>query len=755
VFLRKYLNTIQSKLIFLLVMALVPIAIFKLAIHYTVFSEERARAMEENLHVARGVAGAFTDFLRDINRQELTIGTAMTLLPLSDRETEVFLNLGKIEERVIPDLAWLDPQGWVKAASDPAALGLDLSDRSYLQEIRTGKEWALSNLLVSKVTGQPHVLVGRGIRGESGALKGVVVTRILPELLDQVLVPGKIGLSSIIILDAAGKAVYAHPKTEWSRDEREWLQAQPFLREAFGGGDVVTDMPGVDGKRRLIAVTPVAGAGWVVGAIRAEDEVLAPIFTHLWSEAGLLCLVAIVSILVSVLMSRNIVSPIKSLREQAQALRRGVPAHPIDIKGPVELQSLANVFNSMNSEIRAREDTLQQARDSLEDRVRERTEKLNETMNALRVEVEERKQAEDGARAAKEVLQSAFDGIREPLMMLEKNMSVRILNESCRRYYGVTDDSEVIGKPCYEGFFGRTAPCEDCIVPSVISAESHTAVERRGFFDPGSIEQVVIYPMQEEANGPSGAIVRISDITEKVKTQKLLLQADRLASLGHLAGGLSHEIRNPLSGISLFLDVLQDESKFNRTSQEISILEEIYSNVRKINGIVKRVLDFAKQSDGTLAPLDVVPLVRDAVRLWQAQMRNGDNRLEVSLADSLPQVLGDAIEIQQVLNNLFQNAFEAIPHGGRIGVSVSSRKSSYGKNRQAVVLEFKDDGPGIPVDIQGSLFNPFFTTKPTGTGLGLSISHQIVTRHGGIISFDSQPGAGTTFRVELPAAAGN
>jgi signal transduction histidine kinase len=244
--------------------------------------------------------------------------------------------------------------------------------------------------------------------------------------------------------------------------------------------------------------------------------------------------------------------------------------------------------------------------------------------------------------------------------------------------------------------------------------------------------------------------VRVCDITEKVKIQKLMIHADRLASLGQLSGGIAHEIRNPLMGISLFVDVLWDVEKFSRTSHELKILDEIKCNP-KINGIIKRVLDFAKQSDTKFAELDPAPLIQDAVQLWKHSVLGGSNGLKISVEDGLPYIQGDAVEIQQVIANLLQNAFEAVPSEGRIDVNVFTGNSSFNKNRIAVIMEIKDSGQGIAAEHVKSIFNPFFTTKEMGTGLGLFISHQIVTRHGGMISFESTLGAGTTFRVEFPA----
>jgi signal transduction histidine kinase len=299
---------------------------------------------------------------------------------------------------------------------------------------------------------------------------------------------------------------------------------------------------------------------------------------------------------------------------------------------------------------------------------------------------------------------------------------------------------------------GKSSPCENCLIPGAVSGGSFTSFERVGLFAPDLFEQVVIYPIGQKADGLSGAIVRISDITERKNVEKQLMRADRLSSLGQLSGGIAHEIRNPLSGINLLIDVLSDEEKFERSSLELSILEEVKNNIKKLNGIIKRILDFARPSDTTLTRVRLAPLIEDTLRLWRSKMRNGRLGFKAAPDDGVPEVMGDVIEIQQVLHNLIQNAFEAISRDGTIEIELFSATLSFNRNRRAAVIQIRDSGPGIAEELQQSIFNPFFTTKPTGTGLGLSISHQIVARHGGTISLQSKQGSGTVFRIEFPAA---
>jgi signal transduction histidine kinase len=368
-------------------------------------------------------------------------------------------------------------------------------------------------------------------------------------------------------------------------------------------------------------------------------------------------------------------------------------------------------------------------------------------------DITERKQAEEKISSAKAMLQTVFDGISDPLLMVEKDLTVRMLNEAASGYFGLADRKKTIGKFCHELAFGKREPCDGCVVGSAILEGRSIDCERKGLFDSERTEQVVVYAVDETDGGFSGAIIRISDITESRNMEKHLTRVDRLSSLGQLSGGIAHEIRNPLAGISLFIDVLSDEEKFSRTSQEGDIFEEIKLNIKKIDGIIRRILDFSKQSViSSQSKLDVGLLIEDSLKLWRSRMTKDGIKFREFFEENLSEVLGDPVEIQQVLTNLVQNALEAMEKDGTLSISAENGTLSFDRKRPAVIIRVQDSGPGIPLDQQKNIFNPFFTTKHTGTGLGLAISHRIASRHGGLISFESVPGAGTTFMVELPAS---
>jgi signal transduction histidine kinase len=277
--------------------------------------------------------------------------------------------------------------------------------------------------------------------------------------------------------------------------------------------------------------------------------------------------------------------------------------------------------------------------------------------------------------------------------------------------------------------------------------------EREGFPEREETEQVMIHSTEDTVNAVPGAMVRISGITESENIETHLMQADRLSSLGALAAGIAYEIRDPLAAMNLFLDVLGDGKRFRPTAQALHIIEEMKRNIRKIDRLITRVTAFSEQSGATTQrEVEMGALVEETVSLWRSRMTGSGIQLRLSLDEDLANILGDPVEIQQVVTNLIQNAVEAMEKGGAVSITAQNGVFPLKENCPAVIIRVQDCGRGIAPERHESVFIPFFTTKSMGTELGLAMSQRIVARHGGIIAFENVPDVGTAFWVMLPAA---
>ena len=239
---------------------------------------------------------------------------------------------------------------------------------------------------------------------------------------------------------------------------------------------------------------------------------------------------------------------------------------------------------------------------------------------------------------------------------------------------------------------------------------------------------------------------------KEMKTR--LAQAEKLAAIGELTAGITHELNNPLTAITLYSQLLERK---NIDQKERSILQKIRAQAQRASRIVRRLLDFARQNPAEKQPVDINKLLQQTVELLSYELRVHNIRVETILDEKLPPTLADPQQIQQVFVNLIINAAQAMDgaNGGGTLALKTERRSSGPKKIIRIVVQ--DDGPGISQQIQRRIFDPFFTTKPQGkgTGLGLAVCHGIVSQHDGRIwaessGYDEETYPGSRFFVRLP-----
>ena len=233
-----------------------------------------------------------------------------------------------------------------------------------------------------------------------------------------------------------------------------------------------------------------------------------------------------------------------------------------------------------------------------------------------------------------------------------------------------------------------------------------------------------------------------------IESQALVERHEKLASLGVLAAGVAHEIRNPLTAIKARLYTQQ--KALAPGSRERTDGEFIGREIDRLEKIVSDFLRFARPVEPERVPLSPADLLHEVRQLMAPQLRGSSIDLAVERAGET-KVLADPEQLKQVLINLVQNAADALGKGGTIKLrAVESQMALGGRMREVVIIEVEDNGTGIPPEVQKRLFDPFFTTKQSGTGLGLSIAARIVEKHAGALRFQTAVNRGTTFGVVLP-----
>ena len=344
-------------------------------------------------------------------------------------------------------------------------------------------------------------------------------------------------------------------------------------------------------------------------------------------------------------------------------------------------------------------------------------------------------------RESKRNLEAIFDGIGDQLSLQAPDYEILRVNkaviENHRRTY-----QQLIGRKCYEAYYQRSFPCERCPVSVTVKTKKPASSlikspERE------TIYRIFSYPILDEKENLISVLEYVKDITEEQRLQEQLIQSEKLAGIGILASGVTHEINNPLSGIIGMAEVALEEED---PSKNEDYLRDILNCAQRIGEIVKGLKSYsraAKKED--LSPVNLNEVLEESLKMVQLAMKN--NTIEViKTFQPIEKVKANTGEIQQVFTNLITNAFQAMDgRGGKLVLSTRSLKD-------LVEVKVSDDGMGIPQKYLNQIFDPFFTTKNPGegTGLGLNIVYRIVTKYEGTIDVESKEQVGTIFTIKFP-----
>ncbi|NTW36607.1 MAG: PAS domain S-box protein, partial [Syntrophobacteraceae bacterium] len=314
-----------------------------------------------------------------------------------------------------------------------------------------------------------------------------------------------------------------------------------------------------------------------------------------------------------------------------------------------------------------------------------------------------------------ELLQTVVDGIGDPLIMLDKDGLVKMVNKAARDYYGAAQDMDAFGKPCFEGLRGRKTACPDCHYPFGSVDRQTVAFERKGLTDAGKVERVTLYPVINESDQRDGIILKITDVTQAKFLERQIIQNEKLAALGLVTSGIAHEINNPNSFIAFnipilrqYLDALMpilDEyaalhpdfevfhMSFGELKEDMSkLLGNMEHGSQRINRIVGTLTSFVRKRDKEgLQRFDLKALIDRVVALCHAQIRRTVKSFEVLIPESLPPIFSSSDALEQVLLNLLINAVHACDkEDSRIRLEVGRGCAG----NDAFMIEISDNGSG-------------------------------------------------------------
>ena len=366
----------------------------------------------------------------------------------------------------------------------------------------------------------------------------------------------------------------------------------------------------------------------------------------------------------------------------------------------------------------------------------------------------EHKRAEKALRASEIEKKSILDAMPDIVLFQDTNLSIRWGNETARRSVDKTQE-ELVGCFCYELWHGRSEPCEGC--PVLIALETGSSAKSVMTTPDERWWEIAGEPVCEMDGKVVGAIEIARDITEKKKLEAQFQAAQRMEAMGTLAGGIAHNFNNILMGIqgNTSLVLLNKTS----THPDYERLKGIEEGVRSGAELTRQLLGFARGGKYEVKPTHLNELIENQNRMF------GRTKKQITIRDkyedNLWTVEVDQGQIEQVLLNLYVNAWQAMPAGGDLYIQTENvtldedyTKPYAFEPGRYVKISVTDTGVGMDEATQQRIFEPFFTTQEMGrgTGLGLASVYGIIRNHGGIINVYSEKGEGTTFNIYLPAS---
>ncbi|HEY6008607.1 MAG TPA: ATP-binding protein [Geobacteraceae bacterium] len=501
-------------------------------------------------------------------------------------------------------------------------------------------------------------------------------------------------------------------------------------RTARSGKGGYVDITNVGGARKVMAFAPIPYATGdyrrhgIFGAVTIGFQVdqfheLArtgvalinrQLHEHVATSALIVAVTSLLVLLCAWFLSRGITRPLALLTEGARRMADGAETSRVAIASHDEIGELAGSFNKMAEELDLRKQSLLQT--------------LAELRSSRQEIMDERNFKE-----------SVLESISSAILTFSPDGVLTSINGTGRRLFGPAVGPGNLHGEVFLGWgdmAGRTAAVlarekDFGREPFVIELDGQARYFDVGFFPTGE-------------GGSRGITITMRDETVRERLREEMTRMDRLASLGKLSAGIAHEVRNPLTGVSLLLDDLHDQVGLD--PEQRALLVKALLEIERVEKLVASLLNYASPPKARFREGDLNRVVHEILLLLRRECEKKGVTLRITHGE-VPPFAFDVEKMKQAILNLVKNALEVLPEGGSIEVATRAAEGH-------ALVTVSDNGPGIAVADLSLIFEPFFTRKGAGTGLGLSISQRIIEEHHGRIGVASEEGEGTTFTISLP-----
>jgi len=341
--------------------------------------------------------------------------------------------------------------------------------------------------------------------------------------------------------------------------------------------------------------------------------------------------------------------------------------------------------------------------------------------------------------------------LRNGVLAITRDGRVAAMNEDAYRVLGLSPDSGDIGRPFSEVL--QDCPEVTRILQSAFASDDLPNRAEMRLRKTGKAIGYTLSRIHDDEGEQIGATLFFKDLTRVEQLEERERLRDRLATLGEMAAAIAHEVKNPLASIEVMAGVLKRQLRDR--PEALETLNDIIKECKMANAIVVEVLEFVRPIQLQVEGVGLAEVIKESITAAESKMPRGTIRIETAIDSDVPELQADEHQLRQLFTNLLTNAFDAL--GGHGHIEIRARFEAAGDDQAGgagpltsqVVIEFRDNGPGISADDLERVFSPFFTTKPQGTGLGLAIVRKVVVAHDGRINATSTPGR-TTFSITLP-----
>jgi signal transduction histidine kinase len=755
---------------------------------YFSYQESKEALVALQREKALGAAARIEQFVKEVERQIGWTTQPSIVAPaaaMEQRRADYFRLLRQVPP--ITEVSYLDPEGREQLRVSRLAMDVVASGASFAQEPRfrgpkSGKTFF--SLVYFRKESEPYITIALAGSGEKA---GVTVAEVNLKFIWDVVSQIKIGKAGhAYVVDSRGHLI-AHPDISLvlkKTDLSTLAQVKASLAVVAQGAGMPSIARDLEGRQVLSASAPIAPLGWAVLIEQPLFEAFEPIRASIFRTVGLAFFGVLLSVLASLFLARRMVRPIRALTEGAGLIGAGDLGHRLEVHSGDEIETLAEQFNTMTSQLRESYANLEQ---KVEARTRELSEALEQqtaTSEILRV-----------ISSSPNDLSPVFEAILESALRLcDANLGFLFLYHD--------DAFNAVAQRGAEGAFGelmsapRRRPGPHTGLGRILSEKGPVQIEdlkediAYRERDPLRVQTVEIGGMRTWLGVPmlkegevvgafviyrrevrtfsdrqvnllttfaSQAVIAIENVrlfTELDEKTRQLEIANRHKS--EFLANMSHELRTPLNAVIGFSEVLIERMFGEVNEKQDEYLQDILSSGKHLLSLINDILDLSKIEAGRMEleaqPFDLPAALDNALTLIKERAARNSIKLEVHVDPGVGEVVADERKIKQVLLNLLSNAVKFTPEGGKITMSAAL-------NGGAVEISVADTGIGIAAGDQQTVFEEFrqvgtdYARKREGTGLGLALARRLVELHGGTLTLESELGKGSTFTFTIPVHA--